>query len=244
MRRRGKVLRIDLSRAGSGRSAAWVAHLLGVQEVGRSNRLAPTIQHPVSTTCAAGSGSVQSVDPAMPTAAIELAEIHPSNKQEFGQVLQEYLRELDVIAGGEPPPGQTYAYPFWEELWRESGAHARFWIVVGEGKVGFILLRDIPAAEWPDLPLPTQITEFCVFLPFRNREIGSAVLKFLIDDFRQRGEILTWDCLKLNTQAERLYDRVVGEYGKGAGVNWLCRKTESLAETGPTLRYVCVPDSP
>ncbi len=27
----------------SGRSAAWIAHSLGVREVGRSNRLAPTI---------------------------------------------------------------------------------------------------------------------------------------------------------------------------------------------------------
>lgn len=31
----------------SGRSAAWLAHLLGVQEVGRSNRLAPTTDWPI-----------------------------------------------------------------------------------------------------------------------------------------------------------------------------------------------------
>ena len=177
----------------------------------------------------------------MPIATIELSEIQPSEKQEFRQVLQEYLRELDAVIGGDPLPGQTCEYPFWEEYWSDSTEHNKLWIVVGGGKVGFILLRHVPTAEWPGVPLPTQITEFCVFRPFRNREIGSSVLRFIIEDFRLRGEVLTWDCLTINARAEKMYDRVVREYSGRIGTGWTCQKAEFPAEAGPTYRYVCAP---
>lgn len=178
----------------------------------------------------------------MPTATIELVEIAPSEKEEFRQVLQEYLCELDALRGGDPHPGQTREYPFWDDYWTGSRHHFKFWIVVGGGKVGFLLLCDVSAPEWPRVPPPTQIAEFCVFRPFRSREIGSSVMRFLLDDFRERGEVLTWDCLKVNVRAERMYNRIVQEYGAGAG-DWTCQKTEFLAEAGPTYHYICAPVS-
>ena len=177
----------------------------------------------------------------MPTASIELVEIGPGEKQEFWQIMQEYLRELETLAGSEILPGQTFEYPYWERYWDGSPGYYKFWILIGPGKVGFILLREMTAEEWPDTPPPTQIAEFCILRPFRSREIGSSVLRFLLDDFRRRREVLTWDCLKVNIRAEKMYDLVIANYRTEAGEEWTCRKAEFQAETGPMHRYVCVP---
>ena len=176
----------------------------------------------------------------MPTASIELVEIEPEEKQEFWQIMQEYLRELDALTGSEPLPGQAFDYPYWEKYWDGSPEYHKFWILIGAGKVGFILFREMTADEWPGTPPPTQIAEFCILRPFRSRQIGSSVLKFLMDDFRRRQEILTWDCLKLNVRAEKMYDRVIAEYRVQNGEEWTCRKTEIQTEAGPMHRYVCV----
>jgi predicted acetyltransferase len=178
----------------------------------------------------------------MATATIELVETQPAEKQELWPMLQEYLRELDRLHGMEHLPGKVFDYPDWDAYWDGSPDRHIFWIVIGGGKVGFVLFRGLPAAEWPGLPLPTQIAEFCVLRPFRSREIGSSVMKFLFEDFRQRGEILTWDCLGLNDRAEKMYDRVVAEYKAAAGADWNCEKTEFVSDAGRTYRYVCVPD--
>jgi len=178
----------------------------------------------------------------MPEARIELVEIQPAEKQEFQQVLREYLRELDSLLGVEHPAGKSFEYIEWEAYWDGSPNRYKYWIVIGGGKVGFILFRDLPAAEWTGVPLPTQIAEFCVLRPFRDREIGSSVLKFLFEDFHQRGELLTWDCLGVNTRAEKMYDRIVAEYKAGAGDDWTSEKTEIASDAGRTYRYVCGPD--
>jgi len=156
-------------------------------------------------------------------------------------VMQEYLRELDQLEGKDPLPGQATEYPPWEKYWNGSPGYHKFWIVIGDGKVGFILFRDIPAKEWGSVPSATQIAEFCILRPFRSREIGSSILKFFLEDFRQRGETLTWDCLQTNTRAEKLYDRVVAEYGAEADAHWTCEKNEFESDGGRVYRYTCLP---
>jgi len=178
----------------------------------------------------------------MPNATIELVDIAPEDKPEFQQIFQEYLRELDSLQGLEYPPGKILEYPFWDAYWDGSPDRHKYWIVIGGGKVGFILFRDLTAAEWAGVPLPSQIAEFCVMRPFRRREIGSSVMKFLLEDFHRRRELLTWDCLVVNTGAEKMYDRIVAEYKAKAGAEWMCEKTEIASDAGRTYRYVCVPD--
>jgi|GEM_PF-5152016 len=175
----------------------------------------------------------------MPTATIELVDVTPSEKLKLWQVLQEYLRELNALEGATAPPGMLIEYPPWEKYWDGSAGRMKFWIVIGQGKVGFILLRSMSAAEWPSVPPPTQITELCIFRPFRSREIGASVLKFLLVDSHQRGEILTWDCHKKNLRAEKMYDRVVAEYAATAGADWAFQKADHKSEAGPMYRYVC-----
>jgi predicted acetyltransferase len=177
----------------------------------------------------------------MPTANIEVVEVPPTDKQELWQVMQEYLRELDELEGKDTLPGQEIDYPHWENYWNGTAGYHKFWVTIGDGKVGFILFRDMPAEEWGSVPPPMQITEFCILRPFRSREIGSSILKFLFEDFRQRKEMLTWDCLQSNTRAEKLYDRVVAEYGAAAGADWTCEKNEFESDAGRMYRYTCVP---
>ncbi len=182
-----------------------------------------------------------SYTPSMPTATIELAEVQPSEKEELWKNLQEYLREFPEFIEQDIPAGRDITYHYWDYYWDGSTDRHKYWIVIGEGKVGFVLLWDIPVNLWPTAPPPTQIAEFGVFPMFRNREIGSSVLKFLLTDFNGRGEILTWDCLVSNTRAEAMYDRVVAEFRRGAGPEWRCTKTQIETESGLNNRYICEP---
>jgi predicted acetyltransferase len=177
----------------------------------------------------------------MPTAKIELVDVTPAEKEESQQVFQEYLRELETLGGGDVPPGKTIKYPAWEQYWDGTPGYSAFWIVIGNGKVGFVFFRELTGGEWPTVPRPTQIAELCVLRPFRNREIGSTVMKFLIEDFRQRNELLLWDCLITNKRAEKMYDRVLAEFARGAGPDWTFEKSEFQSEAGQMWRYVCGP---
>lgn len=176
----------------------------------------------------------------MPTANIAIVEIPPTDKQELWQVMQEYLRELDELEGKTALPGREIDYPHWENYWDGAPGYYKFWVMIGNGKVGFILFRDIPAEEWGSVPPPTQIAEFCIFRPFRSREIGSSILKFFLEDFRQRAEVLTWDCLQSNTRAAKMYDRVVAEYEAEIDTNWTYEKTEFESDAGQMYRYTCI----
>lgn len=177
----------------------------------------------------------------MPTAEIELVDVAPAEKEEFRQVFQEYLRELDGLRGEDVTPGKTIEYPYWDQYWDGTPGRAALWIIIGAGKVGFVLFRELAVGEWPTVPPPTQIAEFCILRPFRNRAIGTSVLKFLLEDFRQRHELLLWDCLKTNTRAEELYDRILADFGGRAGPDWIFEKSEFLSEADPMWRYVCGP---
>ncbi len=227
----------DSSGNETGRSAAWLAHSLGVREVGSSNLLAPTIANGFSFPAVDESLILKP----MATAEIELVDVSPEEKDELRTVFQEYLRELERMIGHDVPPGKEISYPEWERYWDGTPGHMLFWIVIGGGKVGFIFFREFTEQEWPTLPRPLKMTEFNIYRSFRGRNIGSSVLTFLLEDFYRRGDILTWDCLKKNTQAEKMYDRVLADFARGDRPHWIYEKTQVTSAAGPMWRYSCGP---
>ncbi len=177
----------------------------------------------------------------MATAEIELVEISLDEKEEFRQVFQEYLRELTVLDNPEMAEGQTVEYPHWEQYWNGTPGRAAYWIVIGGGKVGFVLFRFMAPEEWPTVPPPTQLTELSIYRTFRNRGVGSSVMNFLLQDFRHRDELLVWDCKQNNPRAEKFYDRVLVNFSRQTDRDWTYEKAEFQTDAETMWRYVCGP---
>jgi predicted acetyltransferase len=177
----------------------------------------------------------------MAIAEIELVDVAPAEEAEIAQIFQEYLRELAALDGRNIPAGMPFDYPSWENYWDGTPGRTAFWIIIGGGKVGFALFRNLGPGEWPTVPPPIHLAEFCVFRPFRGRQIGSSVMNFLLQDFRQRGEILVWNCKQNNRRAEKFYDRLLADFSRQTDRDWTYEKSEYVTEIETMWRYVCGP---